>query len=583
MQEQGNELVIAALWYCSKGWRVLPLHSISNGLCSCGNQHCSHPGKHPRIKDWVNAATTDEEQIKKWWGVWPEANIGILTGEQSGIVVLDIDGSEGLAIVKKLNLPETIRVKSGKDDGWHYYFKAPVIPIKSRIKALPEIDVKGAGGYIVAPPSLHVSGNRYTSESMTKLEPAPLPASVIEMLQLRGGTTNDASGSVGKTISSSQRNVTLTSWAGKMRRIGLNDKEIYAALLEKNRLCDPPLEHQEVETIARSIVKKPSGVGVLEVQSLEDLLASEVEPVSWLVEPLLTEGLGILVGAPKIGKSQIALNLAISVATGKPFLGKFSVQQGRVLLLFLEDGKGRVRARTEMIMSELSAEGVDGPPRTRPRLDLVDWGSKINKSTEGGLEMLDGWLLAHSDARLVVIDTLTRFRAMQRSYGNAYENDVLFMEPLQALAMKHRVCILLVHHDKKGMGEDPLDKVSGSKGLPGTADQCWLLNRDHRGNKQAILECFGRDFEEIEIGLSVNKKMVWRYEGTATERRLSDEERNVIVVLSKSDCPLRSSLIAKEMGLKLPKVSKLLKRMLNKGLISSRRYGEYEIYKEVEN
>ena len=462
MQDQENELIKKALWYCSRGWPIIPLHSVNNGVCSCGNQHCPHPGKHPKIKDWVNAATTNEEQIRSWWKKWSDANIGLLTGERSKVVVLDVDGPQGQAAIDKLNLPETVKVKSGKVDGRHYYFKAPDIPMKTRNRALPETDFKGDGGYIVAPPSLHVSGNRYTSENMTSLEPAPLPASVIEMLHLPGGTApNDVSGAVGQTIPTSQRNVTLTSWAGKLRRIGLTENEILAALLERNRLCDPPLAQHEVENIARSIAKKPTKdkVEVLSVQSLEDLLASEVEPVSWVVEPLLTEGLGLLVGAPKLGKSQIAHNLAISVATGKLFLGKFPVNQGRVLLLFLEDGRGRVKARTEMILGALSELDFDGTPRMRPRLDLVDWGSKICKSTEGGIEMLDGWLTAHGDTRLVVIDTLMRFRAMQRSYGNAYENDVLFMEPLQALAMKHRVCILLIHHDKKGMGEDPLDKV----------------------------------------------------------------------------------------------------------------------------
>ena len=91
------------------------------------------------------------------------------------------------------------------------------------------------------------------------------------------------------------------------------------------------------------------------------------------------------------------------------------------------------------------------------------------------------------------------------------------------------------------------------------------------------MECFGRDFEEIEFGLSVNKKMLWRYEGTANELKLSEEERKVIEILRKFKCPVRSSAIAKEMGLKHPKASKLLKKMQGEDLISSPEYGMYEL------
>ena len=95
----------AALAYAKMGWHVIPLHTPTgkSGQCSCGRAECGNSiGKHPRVKDWPNNASTEANTIKKWWDKWPNANIGIATGAKSGIVVLDVDGPEGAATLKKL-------------------------------------------------------------------------------------------------------------------------------------------------------------------------------------------------------------------------------------------------------------------------------------------------------------------------------------------------------------------------------------------------------------------------------------------------------------------------------------------------
>ena len=87
-----------ALRFARRGWRVLPLHTASDGKCSCAaGQSCKHPGKHPRTRNGVKDATTDRTIIKAWWKRWPDANIGIATGQTSGIFVLDVDGDVGKA------------------------------------------------------------------------------------------------------------------------------------------------------------------------------------------------------------------------------------------------------------------------------------------------------------------------------------------------------------------------------------------------------------------------------------------------------------------------------------------------------
>ena len=109
-----NPILEAALDYAQKGWRVIPLHSIkANGKCSCGNDNCKSLGKHPRISEWEKAATKNTKAIENWFSNWPESNIGIVGGPDSGIAVLDVDprhgGDESLRALetKYGSLPQT--------------------------------------------------------------------------------------------------------------------------------------------------------------------------------------------------------------------------------------------------------------------------------------------------------------------------------------------------------------------------------------------------------------------------------------------------------------------------------------------
>src|SRR5262245_55696196 len=117
-----NALLQAALQYAERGLRVLPLYEVSNGACACRDgAHCSRPGKHPRVRDGVNEATTDAQQLRNWWTRWPQANVGIATGRESDLVVVDADASDNKPGVFNLTalagpnggLPTTARVNTG--------------------------------------------------------------------------------------------------------------------------------------------------------------------------------------------------------------------------------------------------------------------------------------------------------------------------------------------------------------------------------------------------------------------------------------------------------------------------------------
>ncbi len=162
----------AALAYAAMGWHVFPLHTVTDrGFCTCGDSTCTRQGKHPRTASGLNDATTDPAMIHHWWRKsWPGANIGIRTGQISGFFVVDVDshayynGKDGEDQLYKLEkqfdkLPDTLEVLTGGMGGRHLYFRYPgnVNGVKSRSDALGAgIDVRGDGGYVVAPPSTGV-------------------------------------------------------------------------------------------------------------------------------------------------------------------------------------------------------------------------------------------------------------------------------------------------------------------------------------------------------------------------------------------------------------------------------------------
>ncbi len=157
----------AALIYARRGWPVLPIYEPGqNGQCSCGNPACPSPAKHPRTKHGVTEATTNESRIRSWWMRWPDANIAISTGAVGGMIVLDIDPAHGgdrsleELEIKHGKIPLTLECLTG-GGGRHFYFIHPGTIVKNKIGIAPGIDVRGDGGYVVAPPSVHISGGVY--------------------------------------------------------------------------------------------------------------------------------------------------------------------------------------------------------------------------------------------------------------------------------------------------------------------------------------------------------------------------------------------------------------------------------------
>lgn len=181
---------------CGKrGFRVFPVHSVRGTTCTCQGWldkndmgPCEHPGKHPRFRNWQERATTDPVAIEEFWWNHKGANVAIATGAGSGIFVLDIDvrngGGDSLdtLIHQHGRMPDTLEAVTGSRR--HFYFQHPGVTVPNMVGLLPGIDVRGDGGLVVAPPSIHVSGNQYFWDGMDGLESdiAAAPAWLLEII-----------------------------------------------------------------------------------------------------------------------------------------------------------------------------------------------------------------------------------------------------------------------------------------------------------------------------------------------------------------------------------------------------------------
>ena len=243
-------------------------------------------------------------------------------------------------------------------------------------------------------------------------------------------------------------------------------------------------------------------------------------PTRWAVPEILPEGVCILAGKPKVGKSWLALDLALAVGAGGLALGKIPVEPGPVLFLGLEDTARRLTKRLRILCPE-------APP------SCVEIMTECPRLGAGGEILLREWLEVHPAARLVVIDTLARFRPAASAADTLYTGDYAVGRYLGSLCADHQAAILLVHHTRKMSSDDPVDMLSGTLGLAGGVDGFMVLQRVPVGNA-ATLYVAGRDIEEAgEHSIAWDRDRArWRLTGEDPRlTRLAPEQRRVVDAL----------------------------------------------------
>src|SRR5262249_6423630 len=290
-------------------------------------------------------------------------------------------------------------------------------------------------------------------------------------------------------------------------------------------------------------------------------------PIKYVVPSVIVEGLTVLAGKPKIGKSWLMYHAAIAVARGGFTLGDIHCIQGDVLYCALEDNQRRLKSRGEKLLG--SAQGW---PKQMQYLCLGDM-SRLN---EGGLDMLKAWISSVPNPRLIVIDTFVAVRAPKKGNQPNFDADYESGKELQKLANEHGIAIVIICHLRKADADDPFDTVNATLGLNAIVDSILVIKRE--ANAGFSLLGRGRDLPEIEKATEFKKDPSTRpIVGEATTIRHTKERNTVLDALEEAGEPLGPNTIAQATGMKAANVRYLLRQLLKEGRVEKVRYGKYRI------
>ena len=251
----------------------------------------------------------------------------------------------------------------------------------------------------------------------------------------------------------------------------------------------------------------------------ETLMDTRLEPTKFCIDTLLPQGITILGGAPKIGKSWWVLDICIRIAKGES-VWDMPTTKGTTLYLCLEDTLRRVQERLCLITDDVPSNAF--------------FATAANTLAEGLCDEIRAFVKEHPDTVLVAIDTfqIVRNGGVDTSYGNDYDE----IRQMKQLADELNISLLLVHHLRKQGDSDPLNKLSGTTGIVGAVDSVFVLDKSKRSENLATLVCTGRDIEhrQLEIKFS-SKDFVWELKSDSREQpeKLLPPEMELLVQFMK--------------------------------------------------
>lgn len=439
-----------ALYYGKMGLRVFPLRA---------------GGKAPATPHGCKDATSDPGQIKAWWGGAQLYNVGIATG--GGLVVLDVDinhdagkyGDETLSELERQHgpLPDTWMCLTG-GGGAHYYFCCDDPALTIGAGFAPGLDYRGAGGYVVVPPSVHESGQEYVWEvehTPTSCALAPLP-DWLHTLMLNGSKAAPAPRKeVPGKVTEGQRNQELFRLAASLRSKGLTVEEITAAVMEANKgRCNPPLPEREIKAICTSAGRYDRGKPKEQAERPRPSIvkASQVpyEPPRWTIAPYIQRGKGTLIQADNgTGKTAFVCAIAAHVSTGRALLDIPVETPGNVLLLSVEDDLPVLRGRIE-------ASGGD--------LDKCHFLTNAAGLSFNSPEVEEA--VKQVQAQLVIFDPLQAFMGAKVDMFRANETRPELAKLFEMCDRNDCACIIIAHTAKNTGDKSPVNRALGSVDIP---------------------------------------------------------------------------------------------------------------------
>jgi len=493
---QPSETGSAALRYAALGLRVFPVWAPNaDGECECGDGACTQIAKHPvgsLVPRGVLDATADTATIRRWWSAYPGANIGIRTGSVSGLALIDVDpdkgGEESIHRLEAEHgaLAETWRVLTG-GGGWHAYLRHPGGYIgNSAGKIAPGVDVRGEGGYAVAPPSRHHSGRRYAWEIGYGPDECEL-ADVPTWLPRTDGAKEPLpfsrldTGAILDGVPEGQRNDQVFRLAAKLRGADVPYEMAARLIREAAANAKPPLDESEAVAALNSAYRRYAptreATAFLEdddapaaeptaartIWTARELRALDLPPIEWVLADTIPRGrYVVLSGESGLGKSWWVLALVLHAARGMPFLGR---ETAPIRALYIDEENG-IQEAQRRLRALCEGMGIDADEDI-PVDFVIDAEIRLARPQDAA------WLTRVIEERginLIVTDSLIRFFDGDE---NSSRDVAAFHKMLRTIRLKTGVTWIMLQHLNKAPREGtvtPGNRLRGSGEFKANAD-----------------------------------------------------------------------------------------------------------------
>lgn len=518
LQRDTANMLDSALDYLGQGMPVFPVCSPAFGTHGHwdGSQKRDVPcsgdkiGKRPLVPwEALQTGLPTGDQVATWWGRWPEANIGMATGALSGIVVLDADSGDARKTAMAQGVPSTPCVWTGKPGGCHFHLKHPGQAVRNFARKLPGLDFRGDGGYVLLPPSLHYSGARYRwVEGTESFSHAAMPPWLHDLIRGSGPDSDQQDHSpldldlIQQGIPEGQRDDLLWRYACKLRDDNLPLGYADLLIRQAARLCRPPFEEAlAVEKVARAYQDYAPATHLtaasaepiegeeeneagwqFTVYEINDFMGMVFPKTDWLVGGFLKErGIAIDFGPPGSMKTILAAQLALCVATGRPFLGQFPVKQGKVCIIQEDTLESDFQSYLRSIWQAMGIEAheIAGQLYIAPPQEV-----KLDRPSM--VAQIGAWLDEHRPA-LTLMDA---FYLLHDSDGMTSKDLRPILRAVKSFRIKYETSIWMLDHDRKSAKEantegNPVDKLYGGRAKSAAIDSL-IESLPVKGDKEAV-------------------------------------------------------------------------------------------------
>lgn len=276
-----------------------------------------------------------------------------------------------------------------------------------------------------------------------------------------------------------------------------------------------------------------------------------------LCDPWAIEGINIIAGRPKLGKTTLERQKLAAAATGEQFLDSKFDKPTKCAFLSLEEGELLCRAKFKM---------AGFPEAALSDIQLFfEWPRGAD-----GVDLLDRYLTQNQDVKLVCIDSLTRFRVVPDVRVPAFMADYEAVNLLHDISKKHPgVCIDVIHHTRKARSEDPIDDISGTYGLTAAADSYVVLRHHADG---AVMHVGGRLWDRNESEYSLKRTPGHRWDMVGVHLDITEKQREALDLIKASASGLSGKELGEQLNITVPSAWQRLDELLEKGFVS-KKYG----------